>query len=101
MKLSKRRSRIRIKKKPILRSRKVRLAIECTPLERRRMKMLAASEDKTLNEFVLESVRMRLKKCSRSHTPNAETMKALRDVEKGENLTEFDSIEDLFKSLEG
>jgi hypothetical protein len=65
------------------------------------MKMWAASEDKTLNEFVLESVRMRLKKCPRSHTPNAETIKALEDVEKGENLVEFESVEDFFKSLEG
>ncbi len=64
------------------------------------MKMLAASEDKTLNEFILESVRMRLKKCPRSHMPNDETVKALQDVEREEGLIEFDSIEDFFKSLE-
>jgi hypothetical protein len=64
------------------------------------MKMLAASEDKTLNEFVLESVRMRLKKCSQSHMPNAETIKSLQAAEKGEDLIEFDSIENFFKSLE-
>jgi hypothetical protein len=65
------------------------------------MKILAASEDKSLNEFILESVRMRIsKKCRRSHRPNAETTKALQDAEKGENLIEFNSIEDFFKSLE-
>ena len=68
-------------------------------MERRHMKILAASEDKTLNEFILESVRMRLRKCPRSHTPNAETIKTLQDAKKGENLIEFDSIEDFFKSL--
>ena len=64
------------------------------------MKMLAASEDKTLNEFILESVRMRLRRCPRSHIPNADTIKAMQDAERGENLIEFNSIEDFFKSLE-
>jgi hypothetical protein len=100
MTLSKKRSSSRIRKRPATHAKKVRLAIECTPLERRHMKMLAASEDKTLNEFVLESVRMRLKRCSRSHTPNAETIKAMQDAKKGKDLVEFGSTEDFFKSLE-
>jgi len=99
MTLSKRKKATRVKKRPAIPRRKVRLAIECSPMERRHMKMLAASEDKTLNEFILESVRMRLKRCPRSHTPNAETVKALQDAERGEDLIEFDSIEDFFKSL--
>lgn len=99
MPVSRKRTSLRIKKRPITHRKKVRLAIECSPSERRYMKMLAASEDKTLNEFILESVRMRFKTCSRSHTPNSETIKALRDAEKGENLIEFNSIEDFFKSL--
>ena len=100
MAIGKRRTSRRIKKRPNIRARKVRLAIACTPLERRRMKILAASEDKTLNEFVLESVRMRLTSCSLSHSPNDETIKALQDVEEGKNLVQFDSLEDFFKSLE-
>ena len=64
------------------------------------MKMFAASEDKTLNEFVLESVRMRLKKCKYPHIPNEETRKVLKEVERGENLVDFESVEDFFKSLE-
>jgi uncharacterized protein (DUF1778 family) len=99
MPLSKRKTHARTQKKLSKRPKKVRLAIECTSLERRHLKMLAASEDKTLNEFILESVRMRLKKCSQSHTPNAKTIKAMQEAEKGEGLIEFDSIEDFFKSL--
>lgn len=99
MTLSKRRKSARVKKRPVVHRKKVRLAIECSPTERRHMKMLAASEDKTLNEFIMESVRMRLRRCPRSHTPNAETIKALQDAERGEGLIEFDSIEDFFKSL--
>jgi hypothetical protein len=100
MTVSKKKKSFKIKKRPVSRLKKVRLAIECTPLERRHMKMVAASEDKTLNEFVLESVRMRLKKCSKNHVPNAKTVKALKEIEKGENMIEFESIEDFFKSLE-
>lgn len=100
MALSKKRKLPRVPPKKLANRKKVRLAVECSPTERRHMKMRAASEDKTLNEFILESVRMRLKRCPRSHTPNAETIKALEDVEKGENLIEFNTIEDFFKSLD-
>ena len=62
--------------------------------------MLAASGTRLLMSSILESVRMRLKKCSRSHTPNATTLKAMQDAEKRENLIKFNSIDDLFKSLE-
>lgn len=100
MTLSKKKTTRKTKKKARARVKRVRLAIECTPLERRHMKMFAASEDKTLNEFILESVRMRLKRCRRSHMPNDATMKAMQDAEKDEDLIEFKSTEDFFKSLE-
>ncbi len=100
MAVSKKKKSPRAKKRAVTHRKKVRLAIECSPIERRHMKMLAASEDKTLNEFILESVRMRLKRCSRSHRPNDETTKAIEDAERGENLIDFDSIEDFFKSME-
>jgi len=78
---------------------KVRLAIECTATERRRIKTLAALEDKTITEVVLESVKMRFPECTHSHVPNAETEKAMRDIEEGRDLTEFSSTKELFKSL--
>ncbi len=34
-----------------------------------------------------------------SNTPNAETLKAIKQIENGENLIESDNIEDLFKKL--
>ena len=37
-------------------------------------------------------IKMRLKKCSKSHTPNAKTIKALKDAENGKNLVKLDSI---------
>jgi len=96
-----RRKRVKIeKKKSAAKPRKVRLAIECTPIERKYMKMLAAHEEMTLNEFVLESVRMRFKECSRSHIPNKKTEAALESAEAKKGLIHFDSIDDFFKSLE-
>jgi len=91
---------IKQKKKANRKQRKVRLAIECSPEERKYMKMFAAHEDQTLNEFVLDSVRMRLYKCSHRHTPNKETRDALEAAEKKEGLVSFDSIEDFLKSLD-
>lgn len=95
----KRQKKFPSKKKPIARVKKVRLAIECSSQERKYMKMVAAHEEKTLNEFILESVRMRLKKCSHPHTPNKETRSALKSAKEKKDLIDFDSIEDFFKSL--
>jgi hypothetical protein len=81
-------------------SKKVRLAIECSLQERKYMKMMAAHEEKTLNEFVLESVRMRWKKCPHSHIPNKETQNALKNAKEKKDLNVFESVEDFFKSLE-
>jgi hypothetical protein len=37
--------------------------------------------------------------CTRSHTPNARTRKALRDADAGKNLTRYVDEDDLFKKL--
>ena len=79
---------------------KVRLAIDCSSEERKYIKMYASYEDMTLNEFVMDCVRERINKCTRSHVPNAETAEALDASERGEGLISFDSIDDFFKSME-
>ena len=79
---------------------KVRLAIECTSEERKYIKMHASYEDKTLNEFVMDCVRMRVSGCKHSHIPNAETAAALDASERGEGIIMYDSIDDFFKSME-
>lgn len=61
--------------------------------------MAADHEKKTLNEFLLGKVRRRSKKCSHSHTPNQETLAALKSAKKKENIIDFDSIEKFFKTL--
>lgn len=37
--------------------------------------------------------------CTRSHTPNARTRKALRDADAGKNLTSYADADDLFRKL--
>lgn len=34
-----------------------------------------------------------------TNTPNAETLEAIKQIERGENLIESDNIDDLFKKL--
>jgi hypothetical protein len=34
-----------------------------------------------------------------SHVPNAETVRAIRDIEEGQNVTHHESAADLFKDL--
>lgn len=79
---------------------KVRLAIECTPEERKYIKMYASYEEKSLNEFVMDCVRMKVSKCKYSHIPNEETAAALDASERGEGIIMFDSVEDFLKSME-
>jgi hypothetical protein len=37
--------------------------------------------------------------CSRSHTPNSRTRKALRDADAGKNLTRHVDTDELFRKL--
>lgn len=80
--------------------RRVRLAVECTPEERKYIKMYASFEDKTLNDFVMDCVRTKIAKCKHPHTPNKETTAALDATERGEGIIMFKSIDDFFKSME-
>lgn len=81
-------------------SERVRLAIECTPDERRFIKIYASYADKTINEFVLDCVRSEINHCQRSHVPNKKTAATLDATERGEGIISFDSIDDFFKSME-
>jgi len=77
---------------------KVRLAIVCSQEERKYIKMLASYEEMTLNDFVLNCVRQRMK-CTKSHIPNEETEEALNASDRGEDHRKHASLEDMFKFL--
>lgn len=84
---------------PTSKSRRVRLAIECSAEERKIIKMFAAHEEKTINDFVLDCVWEKTHGCSHSHIPNKETADALDASERGEGHRAHASIEDMFKFL--
>ena len=78
---------------------KVRLTIHCTQEQRKYMKMYAAHEEMTLNDFILDCILTRISGCPHPHIPNEETAAALDATEKGEGLIHFDTVEDFLKSL--
>lgn len=85
---------------------KTRLVISCTEEERKYIKVLAALEDKTVSDFLLDPPRKKMPKsscsylgCDGVHVPNEETAKVLKDSKKGLNVESHASIEDFWKSM--
>ncbi|MCB1118491.1 MAG: hypothetical protein KDK65_00870, partial [Chlamydiia bacterium] len=78
---------------------KARLSVDCTPEERKVIKMMAAREEKTISEFILSLVHEKFSHCIWDHHPNEETIKSIEMSEKGKGVSTFDNPDDLFKSL--
>lgn len=78
---------------------KVRLAIECSSEERKYIKMFAAHEEMTINEFVLSCVWQKTHYCPYSHIPNEETAKALDNSEQSKGRRSHVSVDEMFKFL--
>lgn len=75
---------------------KVRLVIDCTSKERKKIKMFANYHDKTIREFVLDCIRYEMRK---SYIPNEETKKSLEESSRREGVKSFESMDDLFEDL--
>lgn len=73
-----------------------RMTIDIPEEDHKRLKALAAVLGKSMREIVMDWIHEHLYS---SNTPNAETLKAIKQIENGENLIESDNIEDLFKKL--
>ncbi|SCA64082.1 hypothetical protein SCG7086_BX_00040 [Chlamydiales bacterium SCGC AG-110-P3] len=78
---------------------KVRISVDCTPEERKQIKLMATICDKTISEWVMQSVRSRLKR-TKEHIPNAESSLALKESASGEGVQSYSCLEDLFDDLE-
>ena len=91
----------RPEKKQYVRAKEARLTIDCSLDQKRKIKMLAASKDMTITDFLLTLVEERYSKCPYgfNHTPNVETIEAIEESERGEGLHSFDSPEEMFKNL--
>lgn len=70
-------------------SNRVKVTIDVSEDERTYIKMLATKKKMTISEFIMSYVRPNI-----THDePNAETQKAMRDVDERKNLTYCNSIE--------
>lgn len=77
-----------------------RMTIDVPEEDHKRLKALAAVLGKSMREIVIEWIHEHLYSSNTSsNTPNAQTLEAIKQIEKGENLIESDSIDDLFKKL--
>lgn len=73
-----------------------RITIDVPEEDHRRLKALAAVLGKSMREIIAEWMHERLYS---SNTPNAETLEAIMQIERGENLIVSDNIDDFFKKL--
>lgn len=73
-----------------------RMTIDIPEEDHKRLKALAAVLGKSMREILIEWMHEHLYS---SNTPNTETLAAIKQIERGENLIESDNIDDLFKKL--
>ena len=73
-----------------------RMTIDISEEDHKRLKALAAVLGKSMRKIVIEWIQEHLYS---SNTPNAKTLKAIKQVEQGENLIEGDNMEDIFKKM--
>lgn len=72
-----------------------RITVDIPQESHKRLKTLAALQGRSMRDIIIESIEHHL----HSTIPNKETLKAIRDVEKGKNLIEATDTADLFKKL--
>ena len=75
-----------------------RITIDIPKIDHKKLKALAALQDKSMREIIIELIEGHLS-CSKSHYPNKKTQKALANVEKGKNLVVTENVDELFKKL--
>ncbi len=83
---------------------KVRLSVDCTEQERMYIKMIATKNHMTISEYLLSFARKEMPKCGghhckKIHEPNKETAKVLMETDRGENLTEYETMDEFWDSL--
>lgn len=87
--------------KKTYRAREARLTIDCSAEQKKKIKMLAASKEMSITDFMLELVEEKYTWCplGLSHIPNAETIASIEASERGEGVKSFNSMDELFKDL--
>jgi hypothetical protein len=90
-------------RKPVAKEGKVRLVIECSKEEHKRIKMLASYTGKSMRVYIMDCVKSSIaatpKKITQGNVPNEKTSKALKESERGEGLVSYESLDEMFKDL--
>jgi hypothetical protein len=73
-----------------------RMTIDVPEEDNIRIKALAAVMGKSMRELIIEWIHEHLYS---KNSPNAQTLEAIKQIERGENLVHNDNIDDLFKKL--
>jgi hypothetical protein len=76
-------------------SHRVKVTIDVSEDERTYIKMLAAKKKMTISEFIMSYVRPNIP----HDEPNAETQKAMRDVDERKNLTRCHSVKEFWEAV--
>src|SRR5437879_4493323 len=89
------------KAEPSDNSSKARITLICSVEQRKKIRMLAAQEDMSMNEFLLSLVKEKEKRCPlcEKYGPNELTIKTLKEADMGENVEDYDNVEDFWKSI--
>lgn len=74
---------------------RVKITIDVDEDERTYIKMLATKKKMTISEFIMFYVRPHIP----HDEPNAETQKAMRDVDERKNLTRCNSLEEFWLAV--
>lgn len=82
-------------------SQQTKITVTCSIEQRKEIRMLAAQEDKSMNEFLISLVEERKKRCllCESYEPNAVTIQTMQETDRGENLERYKDINDFWKSI--
>jgi len=79
---------------------KDRLSIDVLPEMHKKIKVFAAYQGKSIREYVLESIKDRIKRDAQSkNIPNEATIQTFEETDTGKNIIEAKSIDDLFNQL--
>ena len=74
---------------------KVDIHFQCLPSEKKEIKMFLAALGETMSEGFLTSMRERRERM-RERRPNALTRETLEKSKKGIDVTEYDSLDEMF-----
>ena len=82
---------------------RARIMLECSLEQRRAIRMLAAQQDKSMNEFILSLVEKEQKACQFCETygPSEKTLKAIEQLERNEEVEHHTSAENFWESFFG